>query len=304
MFWNMLGVAYLHPNSKVVDSKNVMYWLDNSKVSFPNKLQKKLDKFYMDQRSVNLLEKETIKYTYSDNTKINIPLGQIKAFADLSNGTGNWYGSNSALDALYKVISNSDTSLDAKNVNLFMSKKFMVGGDKSADNINEMPLGEREKQSIEQVVTNDKAVTSFKSLIAVKRFVENIDHLKLDEAYFSSCHKIAKIYGIPKDVIENHLNEGSTYENQEKARGSHVSYTLSPKAEDLANGLENYFGLDVKLKFSWDDLQFMQVFEKEKSEIRKNDAKTFETYIKAGADPQSVADLLELNIEFNENDQD
>ena len=109
---------------------------------------------------------------------------------------------------------------------------------------------------------------------------------------------IGKMYGIPKDVLEANLGKGGTFENQEKARGSHVAYTLEPKSEDLANGLETYFDLDVELKFSWTHLQFMQVFEKEKADVKKITAETFKAYGDSGVTPERAAGLLELELEL------
>jgi hypothetical protein len=298
MFWNMFGVSYLNAASKVLTDENNMYWLNTANVNFPNKLQEKLDKHYFSKQEVRKLGDEIVKYHYNDNTKRNIKLKEIHPFVDLTNGTGNWYGSNSALDALYKIVANSESASGAKNINLDFSGKFLVGGDTNASNIYEQPLGEGEKKSIEDIFKSKKRVTAVKSQINIARFVENISNLKLDEAYFSDYYKIGKMYGIPKDVLEANLGKGGTFENQEKARGSHVAYTLEPKSEDLANGLESYFGLDVQLKFSWSHLQFMQVFEKEKADVKKVTADTFKTYVDAGVTPESAAEILELELKF------
>lgn len=298
MFWNMFGVSYLNASSKVITDENNLYWLNSACVDFPQKLQNKLDKHYFSKKEVKKLQEEFITYTYRDNSVRNIKLKEIQSFVDLTNGTGNWYHSSSALDALYKIVVNSEASLNAKNINLDFAGKFLVGGDASSENVYEQPLGKGEQKSIEDIVNSKKKVTAVKSQISISRFVENIANLRLDESFLTDYYMVGKMYGIPKDVLEANLGKGGTFENQEKARGSHVAYTLEPKSEDLANGLETYFDLDVQLKFSWTHLQFMQVFEKEKADVKKITADTFKTYIDAGVTPESAAEILELELEF------
>jgi hypothetical protein len=225
-------------------------------------------------------------------------LEQIKPFFDLSNGVGNWYKGCSRLDSLIKIISNVEQSLNAKNKNLEFVQKFLVAGkhDPSKD-LSGTPMRGSEKRSIENVMNSGKSVNAVKQMIDIKRFVESVKNLGIDEAYTDSAFRIGKMYNIPRDVLE--LYSSSTYENQEKARMLHVSYTLQSKGDDMINGLAEYMGEDKEYKMSWDHLPFMSVFEKDKSIVRMTDSRTFDTYVKNGANPNDVAKLLGIDLTFN-----
>lgn len=303
MFWNMIGCSNLLTRSRVMGTRNVMYWLCNDQMTFPPDLLRKLDKHYMSEASVNRLLDETFTYRYKDRTSKKYKLKEIKPFADLTNGTGNWFGSTSSIDALYKIISNSEHALDAKGINLKFSGKFMVGGDKKSNDMyaDSMPMGADEQKSVEESLQKGKQVTAVRSLVDIKRFVENIANLKLDESYMADYFAIGKMYGIRRDVLE--AFKSSTYENQEQATSAHVSYTLSPKGEDLGDGLTEWFGYDnanKKIVFRWDHLPFVQVLEKNRVEVLKTKAETLTILVNNGADANEVGEDLGFNYKFKE----
>lgn len=270
MFWTMLGTSYLYFNSKVLNDNTKLYWLDPSRFVWTDDLIEKLDKNVLSKQVLNEQNKLTIDYYNLDGTYTTYQLKDIMPFFDLSNGIGNWFRGNSAIDALYKVISNSEKGLDAKGVNLDFSAKYFVNGTHKEDNTFSSPMSQAEQQSIEDSLKGKKPVHATKSMIDLKRFVDDIAALKLDEGYREDYFTIGNMYGIPRDVLEASLN-GATYENQEKSRGAHVEYCLKPKGEDLANGLENIFGYtdrNIDLTISWSHLSFMQVFEKERASLK------------------------------------
>jgi len=272
MFWNMLGTAYLYTNTKTLNNSTVSYFLDPSRFVWETELIQKLDKNILSRQSFNDLERETIQYYNLDGTYTTYTLKDIMPFFDLSNGVGNWYRGNSAIDALYKVIYNSDQSLDAKGINLEFSRKFMVTGQHKETDIYGAPMSGDEKDSIERNVRKNKPVHAVKTMADIKRFVDNIANLKLDESYREDYFTIGNMYGIPRDVLEVNVN-GSTYENQEKARLMHVEYCLKPKGYDLVNGLERIFGYEqrnIDLVISWNHLSFMQFAEREKALTKKD----------------------------------
>lgn len=291
MFWNMLGCSHMIAYSKVKIEGNVLYWLNNARIEIPNEVQKTLDKHAMSKKEVDAILDQHIIYRYADNTVRKIKLKDILTISDISNGLGNWMGSPSRLDALYKIISNSDTAIDAKNINLHFSGKFLVGGDKNAENIHELPLSGAEQKSIEDVFTSDKKVTAVKSMIDIKRFVTDMGKLKLDEAYNSDYYRIGSMYGIPREVLDA-AKEGSTYENQEKAMGRHISYTIQPKADDYVNAIEHFFGYNLvgkDIQMTYDHLPFMQVFEQERANVNKTKVETVQALVDLGFDTQEVA---------------
>lgn len=294
MFYRMLGTAYLwrSNNTNLQSSETKFYWLNPAKMEFDSKLLKKLDKLTLSQSSYNELERETIKYTFEDGSKLNIPLSQIQPFFDLSNSvSGNWFKGNSCIDALYKVITNNNELLDAQNINLRYSAKFGVTGQQDPNNVSQIPMSETEKVDIESKVNGNKSVHAFKSKVDINRFVSDIANLKLDEQYLNQYFIIGTMYGIPRDVLEANLS-GSTYENQEKATGKHISYALQPAGDDLINWISSFIG--VELSISWNYLPFMQVFEKDRAEVNKMKADTFKTLVDAGVDVKEALLMAKL----------
>jgi hypothetical protein len=265
MFWKMLGTAVLYRSNNVLNESTQLYWLNPANVDFQDG-NNRFSKFIFSIVGLNEQQRETIKYTFDDGKISNIKLKELSFFFDLSNGLGgNWYQGNSALDALYKVISNSEQSLDAKGINLEFSQKFMVNGKNSLEDVSQTPMGETEKRDIEQSVRSNKKVHAVKTPIDVKRFVDDIARLKLDESFYNDYFMIGTMYGIPRDVLEANLR-GSTYENQEKATARHVEYSLKPSGQALTDEFEYLFQLE-DLRFEWSHLMFNQVFEKEKQEV-------------------------------------
>ncbi len=178
MFWNMLGTDYCLVDSKIVEKPgNKMYHLDPSKMEWPEDFQDDADKLVFGDEIVKKRDKINITYRYKDGKTDRFPLGKIVISTDLTNGIGNWYKGASRIDALYKVISNSEHALDAKNINVRYSGKFLVG---SSNTLNTVGLQESEKQDIIEKMEGDKKVFPLKTLVEIKRFVENLGNLQLD----------------------------------------------------------------------------------------------------------------------------
>jgi hypothetical protein len=164
-----------------------------------------------------------------------------------------------------------------------------------------MPMGEYDKQSIRESMRSNENVYPTKTMIDVKRFIDNYGVLEsLDKAFLADYYLLGKAFGIPRDVLEAY--ESSTYENQEKARASHISYTVQPKMNDLCNALESYFGYDKEGKeivIDYSHLPHVQVFEKEKAEARRLNAMAMKDLIDAGGNPEQVAEYLEIEIDMD-----
>jgi hypothetical protein len=218
-------------------------------------------------------------------------------FTDLTNGIGNWFKSFSRIDALHKIISNSEVMLDSENINGRFSGKFMVAGTADPNDVTKLPLGEDEKTDIERKMQDHREVHAVKSMVDIKRFVENMGQLKLNEKYLHAYFLIGNMYGIPRDVLEAY--NSSTFENQEKARGAHVSYTLEPKAEELMQALSKRFGYleeGKELVMSWDHLPFMQVFEKDRAVTKEVNVRTFVNLIRNGVPLDEANQYLDTNF--------
>ena len=303
MFWNMVGNAYIYLDSDIATNMdNKMYCLDASKIEFPIELKQMMDKIILSKASEKAIMDQTITYRYSDGTSISFPLSRLITISDLTNGIGNWLKSPSRIDALYKVISNTEAALDATNINTRFSGKFMVAGTTDANDVNRLMLSKDEREDIEDKAQGPREVYGVKSLVEVKRFVEDIGALKLDETYRSAYFTIANMYGIPKEVAEAYL-EGSTFENQEKATGRHVAYTLEPKGEDIGARIAKRFKYNLdnkKIRISWNHLMFMQVFRSEQAKANKIIADTFKVLLDQGVELQEVNEFLGTKFQTGE----
>jgi len=298
MFWNMIGNAYVYVDSDIVDKEtNKIYLLENQKMEFPLWLQQNCDKLIFSKAKEKEMKDQMIIYRYRDGSTTEIPLSKILIFTDLTNGTGNWFKSSSRIDALYKIISNSEVMLDSENINGRFSGKFMVAGTNDPNDVTKLPLGEEEKTDIERKMQDHREVHAVKSMVDIKRFVENMGQLKLNEKYLAAYFLIGNMYGIPRDVLEAY--NSSTFENQEKARGAHVSYTLEPKGEELMEALSKKWGYTDHgkiLVMSWDHLPFMQVFERDRATTKEINARTFVNLSRNGVPLDEVNEFLDTNF--------
>lgn len=293
MFWLMLGTAHTYIDSKIVDRKdNKMYFLEPYKLQWPYELQQNADKLIFSDQTLKQRDELIIRYRYSDGSEFKFQLLKLLISNDLTNGLGNWYKGPSRIDALYKVISNSEFALDAKNINIRYSGKFLVGQD---NDTSKLPLSDDEQDDLRRKVdTNEQRVWPLKSNIRIRRFVENMANLKLDEAFHADYFMIGSMYGIPRDVLETYLTS-STYENQEKARAAHVSYCLDPKGNQFMNSFERYFGYDKakkNIKIKWSHLPFMQVFEKERADVGKTKIDSLSLLLNLGVDIEQANQFL------------
>jgi hypothetical protein len=298
MFWDMLGNAYLYADSRDVNNDNAkMYWLTPHKMEWPQSFLNNTDRMVFSRGAVDELSRTIITYRYDSGKPIPIPLSQIVCITDLTNGTGNWWKGPSRIDALYKIISNSELLLDGLNINAEFAKKFIIAGQSDPNNVKDLPMTEPEKQSIEDKMRGRKQVHAVKSMIEIQRFVEDMRSLNLDGLYLSQYFLIGSMYGIPKDVLEAY--NSSTYENQEKARAAHISYCLQPKGNDLMERLARHWGYTAqgkRIEMAWDHLPMMNVFEKDRSETNRKNAETLRELLKLGVPLAEINELLDTNF--------
>lgn len=297
MFWTMLGNSYLYTDSAVVSPSNKLYFLDFSRMEWPRSLEVEQDKLIFSTAKEKSVFDTKIKYKYKDGNSYDVPLNKLIITNDLTNGTGNWFKGPSRIDALVKPLSNVDASLDSKNINTRYSSKFLVSGQADPKDVHKMPMHGDEKTDIETKMNGPKSVHAIKSMIDIKRFVENMAHLELDKSFLADYFIIGMSYNIPRDVLEAYVS--STYENQEKARGSHVSYTLQPKGDDFVNALSKRWGYTQqgkKIVIGWGHLPFMQVFEKEKAAVQEAKARTMRNLLSMNVSLEEINNYLSLNF--------
>jgi hypothetical protein len=277
-----LGTAYLWTPNNQLNETSPIQWLNPANIEFDSNIVDKLNSLILSKITYSDIVKGTIKYNIGNTSKI-IPISEITPFYDLTNSiSDNSFKGISRLDALYKVISNSENALNAKNINLEFSQKFVATA--KNDSLESVNMTDVEKRNIEGVVRSSKSVHAIKKPIEIKRFVDDIARLKLDECFYNDYFMIGSMYGIPKDILESNL-KGSTYENQEKATNRHVEYVLKPKGQLLTDTFEEKFNYS-ELFMSWEHLAFNQVFEKERQEV-----------IKLKLDNKILADQNNINLD-------
>jgi len=273
MFWNMMGTAYLwKTGGRLFNDQNTLQFLNPANLDWkPSTVQKMMD-LILTKATYKDIMGEVVKYQFGNGKAKYIPLSEITPLHDLSSGMNdNFYIGISRIDALYKIIVNSEEALDAKNINVRYSGKWMVSGKQDPNNVNELPLGDDEKIAIESSVNGSKQVHANKSMIDIKRFTDNMAALKLDEAYWSDYYAIGSMYGIPRDILEAYVTGGkggSTYENQEKSLVRHIEYCMKPKGQDLTDAIENVLDIDDTF-MTWQHLACYQVFETERQNVVK-----------------------------------
>jgi len=307
MFFNMLGTSYTYVHSKVVERKdNKMYFLNPGQIKWPREMEQNADKMIFSEADVNSIKKTQITYKYNDGTKFEFPLDRLVISHDLTNAAGNFFKGPSRLDALVKVISNNEYTLDAENINLRYSGKFLVGSDKAVGQSIRVGMTDDEKEDIEKKIdTDEKSVWSLQSMVKIQRFVSDMASLQLKDQYLHQYFVIGSMYNIPRDVLEAY--NSSTYENQEKARAAHTNYCLEPKGEQFMDSFENHFKYPEQGKnitISWKHLPFMQVFAKEKADTQKVTIENLNSLLALGVSIDQANEYLGTEFEIEEPPQD
>lgn len=243
-------------------SRATLYWLNPARMDYNGK---EFSRIVFSEAQFNSLRKKTIKYQHLDGRWEDIPLTELEFIQDLSNtSNSNFLIGRSRMDALLDVISNSGQSIRAKGGNLDFADKFLVSGQHDPENVTGLPMSEDDKRSAESILKGNKRVHAVKSKVDINRFTDNLANLKLDDSYIHDLYVIGSMYGTPREVIDANV-KGSTYENQEKATGKHVEYSLKPAATALTDVLEERFDYQ-DLRMEWSHLSFNQVFEKDKAD--------------------------------------
>jgi hypothetical protein len=298
MFWRLLGCASLLSDSKVLkrDAGNIIYWLSPDCIDWPKWFRDNAQTLFFSEAAITELQEKDIKYK-TPNQTLPFKYKQLKQFSDISNGIKSWFEPPSRVDALYKIIENSDKVLNSKNVTSQLAGKFVVSGKHAATDTSTLPMGHKETADIERKVLSNKSIHGMKSMIDIKRFINDLGEIeKLDKAFMNDAFFIGKMLGIPKDVIES-FEQGATYENQEKARALTISYCIQAAMDDACVGILDFYGIKgYVLKATYDHLPFVQVFEKTRAETADKKASAFKKLVEGGADQEESANYLNLPI--------
>jgi len=296
MFWNMLGNTWCYVRDKNFPTLTKPFILNLLQMEFPYEIE--YPQMIFSDKTAEELGNKLIRYYDPSGKTHELPYKDIIHFMDLTSSVTGRVEGLSRLDSLYKIILNSEESLASKKINTEFSRKFLVAGSVDAMDVTKRMLSDPEKKDIEKKVLEDKPVHAVKSMIEIRRFVENLKNMELSKSYIDDYFLIGNMYNIPRDVLEAY--QSSTYENQEKARASHVAYSLDSKAEDLCQGFKNFFNdpaeKDIEIVLSWDHLPFVQVMELDRENLKEKKIKNLDALLKLGVDQGEALKYLDLNF--------
>lgn len=300
MFFRKLGTANLYIDIKTIRAaRPIGYFLYNQYITWPrwfkdhsNSLGSKA--LYEEAKT------KSIEYRINNKTKF-IPYENIIQYFDITNATNRWQGP-SRVDALVKIIKNSDNALESIDHNTDFSGKFLVGSQVEIDNMSKQHLGKAEKQSIREAMKSKyEWLFPTKTPPAIIPYSDGTSLPFLDEAFYKSMFYIGKVLNIPRDVLE--VIDASTYENQEKARALIIYYVIQPAANDFCDGLLRHFGYEgYTLELDYSHLPFLQVMERDGAEVFTRKAEALKDLVEAGMNPEDAAEYLGIPYSrpFNE----
>lgn len=281
-FYTCYGTAYYYYEFSDLSKDNNIYFLDPSKIEFKN--DKKFSLIFDNKKTEN----ETFFYA-ENGTKKTLSLKNLKIISNLT--TKNGTETNTNLNALIKVINNSERALTSKSGNLDYSDQFFLTNKEKKDIHSFSNFDDKEKQTIINSLNfNQNRVHVTSANLELKKFVDNKDLINFDEVYLNDLKIIGNFFSVPNDILEA-LNTGSTYENQEKSMARFVNYVLQPIIQKLTDVIEQEHNFE-DVRGEWTHLSFMNVFEKEKSDKKQIDLTNLKIAKELGLDDKIIKNEL------------
>jgi hypothetical protein len=290
-FWLASGTAYLYV------FKGVYYYLRPHGLEFTQAQIKAFSQISFSSQYKKNLQKGTFKYKNPNGEVDTLTFENLYIFTDMSGGvSGNWLKGNSRLDALYQIAVNSDYALSSKGSNLKYTEKFLVSGQHDPKDTSSKPMGETEKNSIEESLEHGRKVNATKSKVDMQQMVSNIKQLGLDEAWESDLLKVGSLYNLSKDIIAI-IAKGSTYDNYDKAILNFIGYFESPKVQQMTDTYEIVLG-EQDLRGNFNHLPCYAIQQVEKINNRKTELESLKLAQELGADPKMITDKLKQIYEY------
>ena len=303
VFWYSLGNVYFwKPATTFAENQNY-YFLDYSK--FDEETIKKFKKFgkKLSNQNSNEFVKEfgnhIIKYKYSENETQNIPLKEVVIIPSGIN-TDSWYLENNKIEAIQKLISNSEDTLDSKNINIHFSKKYVAYQGVNKDDLAQQitGLGKQERENIKsKVMSKDPLHVSGSNNLEVKRFIDNLKNLGFDESFLNDYLLIGMFFNVPLEVLGDFLRGkglSSQGDAKEKAMIQFVDMCLMPILQKLTDVLELNLNDNQEVKAEFTHLWFMKVAIKQQAEQRKSDLEALKIAAELGLEPSKVQEQLKM----------
>lgn len=296
MFWLMLGSSPIRATANNFNSLTppLLIPLEPMNLDFPKISNPKT---ILTRETFESNREEYFKYHVGSGKVLNIPGYDMIVKNDLGIDSGI---KASRIEALMKIIQNNENAIDSQNINIRYAGRFMISGQSDVDDVTVLPMGQDEKEDIERKSLSRRPVEAVKSMIQIQKYVKDKMFLTLGESFLQTYQQIGSMYGIPKDVLE--AFKSSTFENQEKAMGRQVTYTLEPKARMLCGAILNHFEMNKEftLELKYDHLPFMQVFEIERMERKEKTIDIFSKLRALGVSVEQANEYLGTNFEINE----
>jgi len=187
-------------------------------------------------------------------------------FFDTSTFT-NPYFSQSRLESLQYIVSNSQAALESQNT--FLSNPGGIGmivSRKKSEVLGSIPLTEEERSDIERSTQNDYGTLSHQKNIQIVGHdvdyvstIPKVADLKLNDTLVQMGLVIFGAFGLPKECFTA-LADGSTFENQKEAYKRYLQSDAQNIIDNRVNSLNTYFGYngEDKIIASFDHLPIMQ----------------------------------------------
>lgn len=308
LFWDCLGKIYFWKQSSISIENQNFYFLNPARFDDDTiKLFKKFGKKLSNQSSSELLANHSnhiIKYQFNDNQTQDIPLKEVVVIqSDIS--LDSWFGNESRIDALEKIISNSESALDSKNINLHFTQKYVAyqGENKNDKQAEIMGLSKTESDDIKmKAMSKDPLLVSGANNLEVKRFIDNLKQLGFDESFINDYLLIGLFYNVPVEVLGDFLRGkglSSQGDAKEKAMVQFVDMCLMPRLQKLTDVLELGLAKNQEVKAEFTHLWFMKVVLKQRSEQRKLDLESLKIAQEMGMDEVKVQEQLKLIYDDN-----
>ena len=218
-FWMHYGTAYLYRSQKNYNDNLELNWLNPTNIDW-NKLNEKTETLFL-SRSLKSDINNHIVYYLIGRKKIPLRLGDITPFYDTTNSlNGDYFKGQSKIPALYKVLQNSESSLDAKKQNLDFSQEFLTSGQIGLDDLSNPIMSDQEKATgkhIEYALAPKIKMLCeyFNELFSVDDLGGSWSHLSFNQVFEKEKSerkkidlenlKLAKELGLPETIINTQI---------------------------------------------------------------------------------------------------
>ena len=248
----------------------------------------KVKSFISTKAELEAYGEKKIIYTLEGQT-FEIKIKDLIPTYDLANGLtcNSLMSSPSRLKGISKTVENIEENLLSKNVNLKMSRKYLMA---SQGDGNAVQIQQKDREDITKKISA-KSLLITNANIKAQHLVSDMKKLFLDEQFSNDALTCLLAFDMSKDILNYFSNGSSTFDNKEKAMLDYVQNSIQNDANNTMNSFESSFGLIDKgesLKASYDHLPVMQIVMKTKIETLQMYINTLVDY-----DPEEKIRLID-----------